>query len=367
MIVVHLAEYASGGVSTYLKNLINAQIKESSITKIYLIVSKYNSDPSLLAMRNQKLIIISYKYHRSMKGIWKILTLTKIVNEINPDILHLHSSFAGMIRLKLLWSSLKKRTIYCAHGWSFNRDISRTRKFILKMIEAFLSLGCAKIVNISVFEDESSNFLSNNKRVMIYNSIPNKRIVENDNKEILQRKQIRLLFVGRLDEQKGIDLLLNAISTPKFKRIFDLTVIGDNIIGTFFKTFDRENIHFVGWKNSQYISEALQNSDVLVIPSRWEGFGLVSLEAMRAQKMVIASDAGALPEIVENEVTGLIFESGSANSLSKVLLRLSEYSNEVIKNMGIKGYERYNSTFNYKIMISKIMTVYKQVGRSSVN
>lgn len=172
MIIVHFAEYASGGVSTYLKDLINYQIEQSYVDKIYLIVSDFKTDEELLTMKNNKLKIIPYAYRRSISGLFKLLSMSQTISRINPDIIHLHSSFAGIIRVKYIFSPIKEHVIYCSHGWAFNRDIGAAKKIIYKLVEKVLSLGCKKIINISKSEEKSAYFINKKKMITIYNSIP---------------------------------------------------------------------------------------------------------------------------------------------------------------------------------------------------
>lgn len=255
---------------------------------------------------------------------------------------------------------LKKRTIYCPHGWSFNRNISSIRKIALKGIEAVLSLGCKKIINISNSEDVSSGFIPSSKREMIYNSIPDiSRKIDTSKSE--NSSKIKLLFVGRLDEQKGIDLLLSALNTESSQKKFELTVIGNSVLNDYHDKGLYKHVHFLGWRNEEYITQSLSQNDVLVIPSRWEGFGLVCLEAMRSKKMVLASDAGALPEIVIDKETGITFKSESVEALSSALMQLTAMSTDSIHQMGEAGRKRFETYFNYNDMLKKLKQVYLEV------
>lgn len=363
MKVLHFAEYASGGVSTYLKDLISAQLKRRDVERVYLVVSQYKSDPDLLTMKSPKLVVIPYRYKRSVVGIFKILSMFKKIKKIDPDIIQLHSSFAGILRIRLMFSTLKKKTIYCAHGWAFNQKISKIKINLYKIIEKLLSIGCARIINISDFERKSAMFLSPNKMVTILNSIPDiedglkiKSTVEN-------RSKIRLLFVGRLDKQKGVDLLTDAVENINQCARFDLTIIGDTVVNPVVDKVDTENVHFLGWQGKARVQEELELADVLVVPSRWEGFGLVSLEGMRAGKMVLASDAGALPEIVVDGKSGILFSSGSVLSIENALNRLDKLGNKKIIQMGEFGRKVFKTNFSYESMVHKIMNLYKDIAK----
>ncbi|WP_143461882.1 glycosyltransferase [Levilactobacillus enshiensis] len=360
MIILHFAEYASGGVATYLKGLIVAQNNSSDVDKIYLYVSEKNTDVELLHLKLNKLIVVPYKYSRSLVGLWKLLSLSKEVKKLHPDVIHIHSSFAGIIRVNFLFSRFKKNVVYCAHGWAFNRDISSAKKIFFKLIEKFLSYGCNKIINISRFERETARFIPSYKMITIYNSLPKKKIDRTSNKVSNKaRSGMELLFIGRLDRQKGIDLLVESIKKINDDGFFDLKIIGDSVVNPIITKENSKNIHFLGWKNECSVTKALVNADALVIPSRWEGFGLVALEAMRADCLVIASDAGALPEIVVDGKTGVIFKSQSVNSLESTLLKVKEMSSSEQVSLEKAAAMRFKSVFDYSKMFKQVMNVYQ--------
>lgn len=177
----------------------------------------------------------------------------------------------------------------------------------------------------------------------------------------IYKKQIKLLFIGRLDRQKGIDLLINTLSKNNKDGMFDLRIIGDTVVDHTIGMSPDVNVKFLGWQNSQVVDDEINKTDIVVIPSRWEGFGLVSLEAMRAKKMVLASNAGALPEIVIDGQTGLIFSANSEKSLRHSLnvVRKMDYAD--IQNFGLAGYSRFESVYGYHKMADEVMALYSSV------
>lgn len=175
-----------------------------------------------------------------------------------------------------------------------------------------------------------------------------------------KNRPIRLLFVGRIDRQKGIDILVNALEKCNVKGQFALTIVGDSVIDDL-KIASHGWISLMGWKNRDTVSKLMQESDIVVVPSRWEGFGLVALEAMKNSKMVIASNAGALPEIVINNGTGFIFQANSSTDLERALHEVENCSFKQIKQMGENGRLRYKEHFNYQKMAAKVMDLYRDI------
>src|SRR5262249_20345208 len=140
---------------------------------------------------------------------------------------------------------------------------------------------------------------------------------------------VNLLFVGRLERRKGVDTLLEAL-VPVLREVPDLvaTLAGDSDIpgegGTTCRSaFEAgpgrelgDRVRFVGRVGDGELAAYYAGCDLLVVPSRYESFGLVLLEGMMMGKPVIAGDAGGMRYIVEDGGTGLRFTPGDASALA---------------------------------------------------
>jgi glycogen synthase len=151
-------------------------------------------------------------------------------------------------------------------------------------------------------------------------------------------KQINILFVGRLEKRKGIDVLLAAIPTiaaASPNTIF--TIVGkdtrtspDNL--TYQERFLRDNTGhayinrttFRGRVSDESLSDAYAACDIFVAPSRFESYGLVFVEAMREGKPVIGCRVGGVPEIVDHGVNGLLVAPDDPPALANAILQLVE-------------------------------------------
>jgi glycogen(starch) synthase len=137
-----------------------------------------------------------------------------------------------------------------------------------------------------------------------------------------------ILFAGRLQYEKGVQTLLDAM--PVIARQVPgvrLAVAGD---GTYRPALEEHaaelrlngQVRFEGFVDEQRLRTLYSSADVAVIPSLYEPFGLVTLEAMASGTPVVAADTGGLPEIVEHEVSGLLFPPGDADELARAATRL---------------------------------------------
>lgn len=352
MKILHVGEYVNGGVATYLKTLINGLNQYKDIDN-YLVMSKYKSDTHWGDIRKR---ITYYEYKRNIFNIFKaMIFIYKFIDKIQPDIIHVHSTWAGVfVRFPLLFIKKKAIVIYQPHGWSFLMDTSKIKKKIYIFIEKILSVPTDKIINISNYEQNKAieYGFNKNKMVMIYNGVEDKKDIGSI-KFIVDKNKINLLFVGRLDRQKGLDIFLKTYEKYEFPNIH-LYVIGTSVLDNMFPKSTNKTT-YLGWIDSKDIDAYYQACDAVIMPSRWEGFGLVAIEAMRNFKPVIASRIGALPELVKNNVNGYLFDLNNEQALKNILLNLDK---EELKNMGKNGYEFYLKRFSCKLLIEKIHGLY---------
>lgn len=127
MKVLHIAEYVKGGIATYLQEVIEYQEQCENIDDVFLLYGDVHSG-ELKNINSEN--IYGYSYKRSPKYIIKaIKEINAYINLIKPDIIHVHSSFAGLyVRLLYFIKRKNAKIVYCSHGWSFLMDTSQLKK-----------------------------------------------------------------------------------------------------------------------------------------------------------------------------------------------------------------------------------------------
>lgn len=165
-----------------------------------------------------------------------------------------------------------------------------------------------------------------------------------------------ILFLGRVDPSKGLDYLLQAMR--KVHAIVPaslLTVIGGGLIQNYQDLARRlgvdDFVTFSGHMSHEDVLHRLHEGDVFVLPSLMESFGGVLLEAMAARLPVVSTRVGAIPEVVEDNLTGLLVPPGDAEALAKALVRvltdqaladrLSSNAYKVAAHSGVFSWERF--------------------------
>lgn len=141
---------------------------------------------------------------------------------------------------------------------------------------------------------------------------------------------VTVLFVGSVQHRKGLDVLVDAVAACR-SREFRVIVAGDtgkdpayveDLRARIAAAGLASRVRLTGRLDAAALEECWREADVFVLPSRMEGYGMVVAEAMQRGLPVIASAAGALPEIVVSERTGLLVAPGSPEALAAALDRL---------------------------------------------
>lgn len=178
----------------------------------------------------------------------------------------------------------------------------------------------------------------------------------------------RMIFACRqLFPRKGIRFLLHAIAQVKdeFPDV-QLVIAGDGFerpdLEELAKSLDiEERTRFLGWVPNADLPRYFRAAAASVIPSLEEGFGIPAAEAMGCELPVIASDAGGLPEVVEDGATGFVVPKGDANAIAeklRVLLRTPDLA----RQMGIAGRKRALARFDWELTAKEFEEVYATIG-----
>lgn len=361
MKVVHAAETIQGGVATVLKQLALYQAMSGTFSSVSCVVPS-NQSSQLEPLQGKHIV----GFRRTGRNVASLLRFTilllKILLKEKPDVVHLHSSFAGIIGrvlVLLLFPKIRPHVIYCPHAFSFlMSNNSKFKNKIYISIEKMLAKVTSGIICVSNYEKKQAIKVGmpEDKLHVIHNGVPIIKSKPEENSNPYNKNKINLLFIGRFDYQKGFDLLLNAMDKLNGTD-FHLTAVGSSVHSDF-KYDNKENITYTGWMASNEISKYLAFADCLVIPSRWEGFAMVPLEAMSFGLPIIASNATSLPEVVENNNNGLLFDINKADDLYKTIRM---YDHTEFKRMGVNGNEIFRKSYTASNMITCTMELYKSM------
>ena len=312
--VLHLTmSFHMGGAEKLLVDFIN-QSKEVD-SRICIVNNEYDNELLKKIDKRDKVILLNRP--EKSKNILFFIKLMVIINKLKPDVIHCHSttSFKLANIIKLFFKNIK--VIYTIHG----------TKIITKHVDIIKAINkkCDKVIAISnVIKNECLDMgIQKEKILVIYNGIE----IEQYNLPKKEHKSINIVCVARIVPLKGHDILIKAFSKLK-KQVSDskLFFVGDVPSKNAIKDNEYKNqleqiigelklqndIQFCG--NISNVPEFFRNMDILVLPSRQEGFGLVIIEAMAARLGVVASNIEGPKEILKNKY-GYMFEVENDNDL----------------------------------------------------
>ncbi len=293
--------------------------------------------------------------------------LNKIIKKHKPEIIHAH-----------IWNPVACKYAFAA-AWLNNIPLVTTEHdpFPLtghKKIYKKLTLGqCKRIITVSLANQTLFNDLypaSANKTITIHNGIEKASTeLSEQHKHHLKKddfhagQETKIVFsAGALHPRKGYKYLINA-----FKKVVNkvdnvkLVIAGSgperNKLEKLIKNLRLEKkVILLGQRDD--IEKLMLASNIFVLPSLKEAFGIVVLEAMQNGLPIIASNVGGIPEIISSEKLGLLVKPGQKDSLSKALIKLLK--DEKLRNtFATKGQEHWKD-FSVEKMAKKTEEVYYQ-------
>lgn len=400
------AEY---GIGTYIRQLIEVLqgvnlkvtiVKYLSDNEYMIIQSKdgvrYISIPKANYINpNYSIDEVADRYGKSLA-----ISLIPYITDTEENIFHLNYA-KDLMLAKYLKRYIKGYIIKTIHftEWSFLllgnkrkfrrllcQDLLEVDQISRNLVKAFykekemLSSYCDKIVAIS--RHSYTNLIdlygiAPQKICLINNALKDRyRSLSNSAKQRLKQKlnipndTINIVFAGRMDEIKGIFILVKAFEliVPRYKNV-RLYMAGDGywppIMSATYTVCS--NISFTGFLTQQELHRLYAVADIGVVPSIHEEFGYVAIEMMMHKLPIIVSSSTGLAEIVEHEKTGLTttIKTGprnflqSARNLSENIIRLIENPN-LRQALAYAGRKKFKSHYDITLFKTRLLELYEK-------
>lgn len=177
----------------------------------------------------------------------------------------------------------------------------------------------------------------------------------------LKGKKI-ILFAGPKGYDKGALHLLNAVQRLR-QKMEDLVLVSIGLPTRMWRKkkrmLDESNLLDLGYLNEEEKRDAFAACDIFVLPSRYDSFGIVYLEAWRCGKPVIGAKVGAIPEVIEEGRDGLLVGFGDVEQLTSKMLYLLNHP-DLCKEMGENGRRKVVERFNWEKNIEIVENVFKK-------
>jgi len=359
-----------GGIQTrgknYVQNLVHMKNK---VTVIHLltpeVLQTFFGSSTHFAEKNFGASI--YRYPSSVKNTLKIFFKTiKFISNNHIDVIHVFSGANTPIGLLfLLYGKVKG----IKTGVSFyGKDILDSQH----VFTLFWRLAVFLADKIGVNSKATSRLIPKwvrHKVTILYPGVDVQVLREFKNRIVVDKKEKRVLFVGRLIWRKSVHDLLQAFSrvlekVPESK----LIVVGDGpqreaLFNLAQKLEIQDKVEFTGTLVGKELWEKYRECDVFVMPSKetrtdMEGFGMVFLEAGLFKKPSIGTWAGGIPEAVLHGETGILIPQGDIVALEKAMEQLLT-NEDLAKKLGQNAYDRVISKFSWEKATLKFLRMHQ--------
>lgn len=342
-----------------------------------IVVCYHEYEQDMVALfENEGAKIELLHYSRKMGAMNFVFAFAKYLRKTNASIVNVQYMAPGALPIVAAVLARVPRVIATVHQ-PYTKSHGWKSKWILRFAalfcDPFLSVsqnaarswfGKTKLIDTAIPINKQA------KQLTLYNTIDIRKIQQvlklpRDKKlKGLDLKRPIIGTVARLRHEKGIDLLIHAFNTVQIQHpSTQLLLVGDGPQREEYEMLVQQlklerSVLFYGAADWETAMGLMSVMNVVVLPSRFEGFGLTAAEAMAMGKPVVASDIFGLKELIDDGESGLLFENENQMDLSNKLLELLSNANLSDKFSKV-GYEKVLKNFDYPVFERNIRCLYK--------
>lgn len=364
MKVVHVIwDLGLGGAQTYLVQLLHNLVTDEELELEVIVLARRDSVSDWHDRLN---VPVSYFGMRSGLDWVRFISFSKKILIDRPDLIHSH---CHNILFNILLNVLKIPVVYTEHGGGLLSGRLRDKwiyRYLYRPIQAFIAIsetmaGVMKSTNPDIAELVVT--VPNGVELGLIDS--QSACQEWEWPEKVRGINKRVGIVGRLVEEKGIDLFLDvAAELLKYRENVAFIIIGDGPLKPLLEARAEdlgisEKVLFLGYRVD--VVRWLKGLDVYLFTSKIEGFGMVLVEAMAAGVPVVAAHIkGAVPEIIENYVNGVFVEGGDPGELARNVCMLLDQP-DLASSLAKKARSIVESRYTMSANAQSIAAIYKEI------
>lgn len=345
--ILYVVEAMGGGVFTYIVDLANELVNEFDMYIAYAV--RPQTPANYKDYFDKRVHLIEVKsFCREIKPAQELKAIKevkKIAEEVKPDIIHLHSSKAGVIG-RIAFNGKDIPLFYTPHGYSFlMQNYKPVKRMMFKAIETVMAKRNCTTISCSPGEHEETLKLT--KRAVYVNNAINVNELEKQLAKVEKVDHLLTVFtLGRISYQKNPSLFNSiAEAMPDIRFLW----IGDGGLRDELKS---KNIEITGWVERQKALELSMNADVFLLTSLWEGLPISLLEAMYMKKLCVVSNVIGNRDVIHNGDNGYV-----CSSVDEYVAAIKERKEEYIK----KAYQDLLENYETKIQAKRYAEIYKNI------
>ena len=342
--------------------LAGAQIMVESLSKELkkrghdvVIISLYSIDTPITKRLTQSGIKVIFLEKKNGFDFKVIIKLHKLIKSIRPDIIHTHSYTLKYAYFATL--SMHFKMIHTIHNIADKETTPANLKFAKKLYRK--KIVCPVAISPTIKKSIADYYgLDESTVPMIFNGIALNKCIVKDDYALHTPPQI--IHIGRFQEQKNHSMIIDAMEKVcKVCPDVNLVLWGegelkDELVQKVRNLHLEKNVIFAGLTDDPY--KELNQSDIFILPSKWEGMPITLIDAMASALPCIVTSVGGIPDMVEDNVSGVISLTDSDDLSAKICKLLED---ELMrKKIGIKALEK-STMFSDVIMCDRYLDVYE--------
>lgn len=349
--VVHIIPTLTfGGAERFVIDLAN---NSSDKIENEIVILK---DEKALASELENYIDIHLVEKEKRLSLGLFSKLEEKLKGLNPDVVHTHL-FGADVWGRVAAKRLDLPVVTTEHN--VNKQESSIKGFAKRLLNSYSDKYTAPSEAVKKYMQSHYSIDKQNIDVVLHGINLDKFLYTDP---FISHKPLKLLMLGRLTKQKGHDIALKALSKID-KNDWMLDIVGDgenySYIEKIIKEFGLEdNVKL--WDPTLDVVDEYNEHDVVLMPSRWEGLGLVAIEAMAAGRVVVGTNVEGLNEVIKNGVNGLMVKPEDPKALARRVLFCIQNDNEC-GDIARKARKYAKKYFSIEDMVKKYEKIYQEL------
>lgn len=356
--ILFIVEAMGGGVFTYIVDLANELVNEYDMYIAYAV--RKQTPENYRDYFDKRVNLIKVKnFERSIdliKDLKAFFEIKRIAREVQPDIIHLHSSKAGALG-RFAFDGKSVPLFYTPHGYSFlMKNHSALKRLMYRTVETVC--GKRNCTTISCSEGEHQETLKLTKNAAYVSNGIN-----------INELQKMMYSVGKVEEHPFTVFTLGRICYQKNPKLFDEIAmalpdvkfmwIGD---GELRNELTAPNIEITGWAERELALRHSMNGDVFLLTSLWEGLPISLLEAMYKRKLCVVSDVIGNRDVIHNDINGYV-----CHNTDEFVRIIKSLQGKNLSRLIEKAHSDILTQYNTAVMADKYSEIYmnKIIARNS--
>lgn len=349
--LLYIVEAMGGGVFTYIVDLANELAEFYDMYIAYAVRPQTPADYKNYFDERIHLIEVENLSRAidPVKEIKAIFEIKNIADKIQPDIIHLHSSKAGVLG-RWAFNGHKIPMFYTPHGYSFlMENYGKAKKALYRLIEWISAKRYCTTISCSIGEHQETLKLTK-RAVYVSNGINTNELDELFNTAKMTDHPFTVFTLGRICHQKN-PILFNAIAEAMPKVRFLWIGDGDELKDK----LTAKNIEITGWADRNKALEFALNADVFLLTSLWEGLPMSLLEAMYMKKICVVTDVIGNHDVIHNGENGFV-----CRKISEFVKAIETAETQTLTNIKECAYLDILNKYNTVCMAKEYRRIYSE-------